>query len=161
MVVNFRFLQKKNTSSIRQRFQEVIDRKRAERGSHKGWKSLMFWVNEHAYMDQESFLHFGATNWKYRADPSGEFQPESILLLDDLKTNKTKRVREEFKSLYNTEIIILPGGLTPKVQPNRLSSQHPQWFPEKERMLVNILSLPLQRKPTQSQEIENQQLYSI
>ena len=107
---------KKNTSSIRQRFQEVIDRKRAERGSHKGWKSLMFWVNEHAYMDQESFLHFGATNWKYRADPSGEFQPQSILLLDDLKTHKTKKVREEFMSLYNTEIIILPGGLTPKAQ---------------------------------------------
>ena len=104
---------KKNNSSIRQRFQEVINRKSATR---KSWKNLNFWVNDSAYMDEETFLHWGRTVWKYRADTSGENQPISVLLLDDLTSHKTKKVLDEFKRLYNTKIIVLPGGLTPKAQ---------------------------------------------
>ena len=111
------FHTKKQNSSIRQRFQEVINKKRSERETiAKRWKSLQFWVNDHAYMDQESFRHWGRTVWKYRVDSSGENQPVSVLLLDDLRSHKTKIVLEEFRTLYNTKIIILPGGLTPKAQ---------------------------------------------
>ena len=39
-----------------------------------------------------------------------------MLLLDDLRSHKTKKIMDEFKRLYNTKIIILPGGLTPKAQ---------------------------------------------
>ena len=107
------FHTKKNNSSIRQRFQEIINRKASIR---KGWKGLQFWVNESAYMDEDTFKHWGRTVWKYRADSSGENQPHSVLLLDDLTSHKTKAVMDEFKRLYNTKIIILPGGLTPKAQ---------------------------------------------
>ena len=111
------FHTKKQNSSIRQRFQEVINKKRNEREAiAKRWRSLQFWVNDHAYMDQESFRHWGRTVWKYRVDSSGENQPVSVLLLDDLRSHKTKIVLEEFRTLYNTKIIILPGGLTPKAQ---------------------------------------------
>jgi len=67
-------------------------------------------------MDEETFLHWGRTVWKYRADTSGENQPISVLLLDDLTSHKTKKVLDEFKRLYNTKIIVFPGGLTPKAQ---------------------------------------------
>jgi len=40
------------------------------------------------YMDEEAFLHFGRTVWKYRAGTSGEEQPPSVLLLDDLTSHK-------------------------------------------------------------------------
>ena len=106
---------KKNNSSIRQRFQEVINRKSAGRVKSL-WRNLQFWVNDTSFMDQQSFLHWGRTVWKYRADTSGEDQPVSVLLLDDLSSHKTKLIMDEFKRLYNTKIIILPGGLTPKAQ---------------------------------------------
>ena len=106
---------KKNNSSIRQRFQEVINRKSAVRVKSL-WRNLQFWVNDTSFMDQQSFLHWGRTVWKYRADTSGEDQPVSVLLLDDLSSHKTKLIMDEFKRLYNTKIIILPGGLTPKAQ---------------------------------------------
>jgi len=76
----------------------------------------MFWVNDTSYMDEESFLHWGRTIWKYRSDTKGENQPQSVLLLDDLRSHKTKKILEEFRVLYNTRIIVLPGGLTPKAQ---------------------------------------------
>ena len=80
------------------------------------WKNLN--VNDSAYMDEETFLHWVGckTVWKYRADSSGENQPISVLLLEDLTSHKTKKVLEEFKRLYNAKIIVLPGGLTPKAQ---------------------------------------------
>ena len=106
---------KKNNSSIRQRFQEVINRNAGVR-QKKEWRNLQFWVNDTSFMDQQSFLHWGRTIWKYRADSSGENQPISVLLLDDLSSHKTKLIMDEFKRLYNTKIIILPGGLTPKAQ---------------------------------------------
>jgi len=80
----------------------------------KGWKKLQFWVNDTAYMDEECFLTWGRTVWKYREDTSGENQPLSVLLLDDLQSHKTKKIMDAIKRLYNTKIIILPGGLTPK-----------------------------------------------
>ena len=89
------FHTKKQNSSIRQRFQEVINRKRAERGKSL-WRGLHFWVNDAAYMDSDTFRHWGKTVWKYRADTSGENQPVSVLLLDDLKSHKSKKVLEEF-----------------------------------------------------------------
>jgi len=46
----------------------------------------------------------------------GEDHPQSVLLLDDLRSHKTKKILEEFRTLYNTRIIVLPGGLTPKTQ---------------------------------------------
>ena len=104
---------KKNNSSIRQRFQELVNRKSAER---KLWRHLQFWVNDSAYMDEETFSHWGKTVWKYRAGTSGEDQPLSVLLLDDLTSHKTKKIMDEFKRLYNTKTIVLPGGLTPKAQ---------------------------------------------
>ena len=58
---------------------------------------------------------WGRTVWKYRVDSSGENQPVSVLLLDDLRSHKTKAVLDEFKTLYNTKIIILPGGLKSKI----------------------------------------------
>jgi hypothetical protein len=67
-------------------------------------------------MDQESFLHWRRTVWKYRKDSSGENQPLSVLLFDDLTSHKTKAIFDEFKRLYNIKMIILPGGLTPKAQ---------------------------------------------
>jgi len=67
-------------------------------------------------MDEVSFLHWGRTVWKYRSDKKGEDQPQSVLLLDDLRSHKTKKILEEFRTLYNTRIIVLPGGLTPKAQ---------------------------------------------
>ena len=78
---------KKNNSSIRQRSQEAINgnRKSAER---KLWRHLQFWVNDSAYMDEETFSHWGKTVWKYRAGTSGEDQPLSVLLLDDLTSHK-------------------------------------------------------------------------
>ena len=45
---------KKNNSFIRQRFQEVINRKSAIR---KSWKSLHFWVNDSACLGEETCLH--------------------------------------------------------------------------------------------------------
>jgi len=105
---------KKNNSSIRQRFQEVINRNAGVR-QKKEWRNLQ-WANDTSFMDQQSFLHWGRTIWKYRADSSGENQPISVLLLDDLSSHKTKLIMDEFKRLYNTKIIILPGGLTPKAQ---------------------------------------------
>ena len=108
------FHTKKSNSSIRQRFQEIINRKVVLRV--KGWKKLQFWVNDTAYMDEECFLTWGRTVWKYREDTSGENQPLSVLLLDDLRSHKTQKLMDEFKRLYNTKIIILPGGLTPKAQ---------------------------------------------
>ena len=111
------FHTKKNNSTVRQRFQAKINEFMDARKKSKSlWKGLQFWVNGTAYMDEEAFLHWGRTVWKYRAGTSGEVQPPSVLLLDDLRTHKTKRVMDEFKALYNTKIIILPGGLTPKAQ---------------------------------------------
>ena len=49
-------------------------------------------LNDSAYMDIDSFRHWGRTVWKYRADSSGENQPLSILLLDDLTSHKNKEV---------------------------------------------------------------------
>ena len=92
----------------------MINRKAASR--MKGWRKLIFWVNDTAYMDEECFLNWGRMVWKYREDSSGENQPLSVLLLDDLRSHKTKKIMDEFKRLYNTKIIILPGGLTPKAQ---------------------------------------------
>jgi len=109
------FHTKKNNSTVRQRFQAKIQ-EYVESRKKKMWRGLQFWVNDTAYMDEEAFLHWGRTIWKFRAGTSGEEQPPSVLLLDDLRTHKTKRVMDEFKRLYNTKIIILPGGLTPKAQ---------------------------------------------
>jgi hypothetical protein len=69
-------------------------------------------MRKHFYI----LIYNSRTVWKNRAGTSGEVQPPSVLLLDDLRTHKTKRFMDEFKALYNTKIIILPGGLTPKAQ---------------------------------------------
>ena len=119
------FHTKKNNSTIRQRFQAKINEFAADRKKRKLWRNLHFWVNDTSYMDEEAFLHFGQTVWKYRAGTSGEEQPPSILLLDDLTSHKTKRVLDEFKTLYNTKIIILPGGLTPKAQIMDVTNNRP------------------------------------
>ena len=116
------FHTKKNNSTIRQRFQAKINELEQSR---KRWRGLQFWVNDTSYMDEEAFLHFGRTVWKYRAGTSGEEQPPSVLLLDDLTSHKTKKVLDEFRRLYNTKIIILPGGLTPKAQIMDVTNNRP------------------------------------
>jgi hypothetical protein len=116
------FHTKKNNSTVRQRFQAKINEFEQSR---KRWRGLQFWVNDTSYMDEEAFLHFGRTVWKYRAGTSGEEQPPSVLLLDDLTSHKTKKVLDEFRRLYNTKIIILPGGLTPKAQIMDVTNNRP------------------------------------
>jgi len=116
------FHTKKNNSTVRQRFQAKINELSQSR---KRWRGLQFWVNDTSYMDEEAFRHFGRTVWKYRAGKSGEEQPPSVLLLDDLTSHKTKKVLEEFRTLYNTKIIILPGGLTPKAQIMDVTNNRP------------------------------------
>ena len=97
------FHTKKQNSSIRQRFQEVINKKRDERGKvPKGWKGLQFWVNDSAYMDENTFKHWGRTVWKYRVDSSGENQPVSVLLLDDLRSHKIRQCWMNLK-LFTTQ----------------------------------------------------------
>ena len=58
----------------------------------------------------------------------------SVLLLDDLKSHKSKKVLEEFRTLYNTKIIILPGGLAPKAQIMDTHNNRPFKFNVKSKM---------------------------
>ena len=57
----------------------------------------------------------------------------SVLLLDGLKSHKTKAVLDEFKTLYNTKINIFPGGLTPKAQIRDTHNNRPLKFSVKSK----------------------------
>lgn len=72
-----------------------------------------------------------------RLDSSPSSQPESVLVLDDLRAHKNGGFQKRLKDYHNTTTIVIPGGLTPVVQPcdrtinrefkRRLKALHRAW----------------------------------
>ncbi|CAN0206484.1 unnamed protein product, partial [Pylaiella littoralis] len=52
-----------------------------------------------------------------RPGASGFSQPASILTLDDFKCHKDEAFQQKLASKAKTEAVMIPGGLTPVVQP--------------------------------------------
>ena len=52
-----------------------------------------------------------------RPDSSPSSQPESVLVLDDFRVHKNGAFQKRLKDIHNTTTIMIPGGLTPVVQP--------------------------------------------
>jgi hypothetical protein len=102
---------KKNNSSIRQRFQEAINRKSAQR---KLWRHLQFWVNDSAYMDEETFSHWGKTVWKYRAGTSGEDQPLSVCYLMILRPIRPRKLWMSSRGFTTRKSLFCLGALLPR-----------------------------------------------
>ena len=52
-----------------------------------------------------------------RRDSSPLNQPESVLVLDDVRVHKKEAFQKRLKDRHNTTTIMIPGGLTPTGDP--------------------------------------------
>ena len=99
-----------NRNTVRGKVQTAIDGRKL-----KVCNGFSFYVNDTAYMNEQAFGYFLDSQFKFRAGRSGLDQPRSAFVVDDLKSHYTAGIKEKLRR-YNTKLIVIPGGLTPKAQ---------------------------------------------
>ena len=72
-------------------------------------------VNEKGFMTAEMLNKWKQCVWKTR--PGGFFRPSSLIVFDSATSHLKRTTISSFKQHYNTEVAIIPGGMTPLLQP--------------------------------------------
>jgi hypothetical protein len=67
-------------------------------------------------VSEKGYMSFQMMNeWKRRTD--GPWRAPSMIVLDSAPSRMKKTVSSSFKQHYNTHVAIIPGGMTPLLQP--------------------------------------------
>ena len=72
-------------------------------------------VNEKGWMDTEAMMVWLQKVWAHR--PGASSQSRSLLVWDSFRGHLVDRVKERTQNGYNTDIAVIPGGLTSVLQP--------------------------------------------
>ena len=80
-------------------------------------------VHEKGWMDEGGMLLWLEKCWGRR--PGGSTSPRSLLVWDQFRAHLTDRVKLRTKNGHNTDVAVIPGGLTSILQPLDVSVNHP------------------------------------
>ena len=80
-------------------------------------------VNEKGWMDTEAMMVWLQKVWAHR--PGASSQSRSLLAWDSFRGHLVDRVKERTQNGYNTDINVIPGGLTSVLQPLDVSINRP------------------------------------
>lgn len=78
-------------------------------------KDVVVTVSMKGSMNSDLMNTYKQKVWGIR--PNSFFKPKSILIMDSAKPHLKTTVKSSFKQHYKTELVIIPGGLTPLLQP--------------------------------------------
>ena len=79
-------------------------------------------VHEKGWMDSEGMLVWLEKVWAFRP---GGFKSKSLMVWDSFAGHLVQRVKDRVTRGYNTDLAVIPGGMTPVVQPLDVSLNRP------------------------------------